>query len=59
MRYNHLEVSKGRPTIGCFNPMLRMVALDGSVERLKRIAEQIRAAAPTFTVRLIEQAYTK
>jgi hypothetical protein len=39
--------------------MLRMVALDGSVERLKRIAEQIRAAAPTFTLRLIEQAYTK
>jgi hypothetical protein len=55
----HLEVSSGRPTMGYFNPALRVVALDGSVERLKTLAEQIRAAAPTFTVRLIEQANTK
>ncbi|HEV3241755.1 MAG TPA: hypothetical protein VGY14_00620 [Methyloceanibacter sp.] len=45
--------------MGYFNPALRVVALDGSVERLKTLAEQIRAAAPTFTVRLIEQANTK
>ena len=30
-----LEVSNGRPTLGYFNPVLKVVALDGSVERLK------------------------
>ena len=51
----HLEVSNGRPTSGYFNPVLRIVALDGSVARLQKIAGDIRAAAPGLTVRLVEQ----
>lgn len=51
----HLEVSNGRPTVAYFNPVLRIVALDGSVARLQKIAGDIRAAAPSLTVRLVEQ----
>ena len=40
----HLEVSNGRPTVGYFNPELKVVALDRSVERLKTIAEEIHSA---------------
>ena len=29
----HLDVSNGRPTLGYFNPVLRIVALDGNIER--------------------------
>jgi hypothetical protein len=52
----HLDVSNGRPTLAYFNPVVRIIALDGSVERLERIAADIRAAAPSLTVRLIDQA---
>jgi hypothetical protein len=52
----HLEVSNGRPTLAYFNPVVRVVAMDGSVERLEKIAEGIHAAAPGLTVRLIDQA---
>jgi hypothetical protein len=51
--FPRLEVSNGRPTMGYFNPVLQVVALDASADRLKRIAEEIQTAAPTFTVRLI------
>jgi hypothetical protein len=50
----HLVVSNGRPTSGYFNPVLRIVALDGSPARLQKIAEDIRAATPGFAVRLVE-----
>jgi Dolichyl-phosphate-mannose-protein mannosyltransferase len=50
----HLDVSNGRPTMAYFNPVVRVVALDGSVARLNKIAAAIRAAAPSLTVRLIE-----
>jgi 4-amino-4-deoxy-L-arabinose transferase-like glycosyltransferase len=50
----HLDVSNGRPTFAYFNPALRIVAMDGSVERLKQIAAAIKAAAPGFKVKLIE-----
>jgi Dolichyl-phosphate-mannose-protein mannosyltransferase len=50
----HLDVSNGRPTMGYFNPVTRVVALDGSVDRLNTIAAAIRTAAPSLTVRLIE-----
>lgn len=50
-----LDVSNGRPTLGYFNPVLRVIAMDGSVERLKHIAESIQAAAPSFTVRLFQR----
>src|SRR5262249_11276897 len=50
------EVSNGRPTLAYFNPVVRIVAMDGSVERLEKIAADIHAAAPDLTVRLIDQA---
>jgi hypothetical protein len=52
----HLEVSNGRPTLAYFNPVIRIVAMDGSVKRLEKIAAGIRAAAPGLMVRLIDQA---
>jgi 4-amino-4-deoxy-L-arabinose transferase-like glycosyltransferase len=52
----HLDVSNGRPTLAYFNPVVRIVALDGSVERLEKIAVDIRAAAPSLTVRLVDRA---
>ena len=52
----HLDVSNGRPTLAYFNPVVRIVALDGSVARLEKIAAGIRAAAPSLTVRLVDQA---
>jgi len=52
----YLEVSNGRPTLAYINPVVRIVAMDGSVERLEKIAADIHAAAPGSTVRLIDQA---
>lgn len=52
----HLDVSNGRPTSAYFNPVVRIVALDGSVARLEKVAAEIRAAAPGLTVRLVDQA---
>ena len=51
----HLDVSNGRPTLGYFNPVLRIVALDGNIERLQQISAAITAAAPEFKVRLIDR----
>jgi hypothetical protein len=39
-----------------FNPVVRIVAMEGSVARLETIAADIHAAAPGLTVRLIDQA---
>jgi len=39
-----------------FNPVVRIVALDGSVARLEKIAAEIRAATPGLTVQLIDPA---
>jgi hypothetical protein len=50
----HLDVSNGRPTVGYFNPALPIVAMDGSVDRLRRISAEIEAAAPSLKVELIE-----
>jgi hypothetical protein len=47
-------VSNGRPTLAYFNPVLRVVAMDGAVDRLNQIATEIEKAAPSLTVRLIE-----
>jgi hypothetical protein len=52
----HLDVSNGRPTLAYFNPVVRIVAMEGSVARLETIAADIHAAAPGLTVRLIDQA---
>jgi hypothetical protein len=51
----HLDVSNGRPSLGYFNPVLRIVAMDGRVERLNEIADAIRAAAPAFIIRMEQQ----
>ena len=51
----HLDVSNGRPTLGYFNPVLRIVALEGNIERLQQISAAITAAAPEFKVRLIDR----
>lgn len=51
----HLDVSNGRPSRGYFNPVLRVVAMDGRPERLDQIAETIGAAAPDFDVRMVRQ----
>jgi BolA family transcriptional regulator, general stress-responsive regulator len=51
----HLDVSNGRPSLGYFNPVLRIVAMDGRVDRLNDIADAIRAAAPAFTIRMVQQ----
>jgi hypothetical protein len=45
--------------LGHFNPALRIVAMDGSVDRLNEIAEAIHVAAPAFTLRLIERNRAK
>ena len=37
----HLDVSNGRPTLAYFNPVVRIVALDGSVARLEKIAARL------------------
>jgi hypothetical protein len=50
----YLEVSNGRPTLAYFNPVLRVVAMDGAVDRLNQIATEIEKAVPSLTVRLIE-----
>jgi 4-amino-4-deoxy-L-arabinose transferase-like glycosyltransferase len=51
----HLDVSNRRPTLGYFNPVLRIVALDGNIARLEQISAAITAAAPEFKVRLIDR----
>jgi hypothetical protein len=42
--------------VAYFNPVVRIVALDGSVARLETLAAEIRARAPGLTVRLIDEA---
>jgi Dolichyl-phosphate-mannose-protein mannosyltransferase len=55
----HLEVSNGRPTLAYFNPVLRVVAMDGSVERLAGIAYKIHEAAPSLVVRQVQSQTVK
>jgi hypothetical protein len=55
----HLEVSNGRPTLAYFNPVLRVVAMDGSVERLAGIADKIHEAAPSLVVRQVQSQTVK
>lgn len=50
----HLDVSNGRPTLAYFNPVLRVIAMDGSVERLRQIEKSIKDAAPSLKTRLVE-----
>jgi dolichyl-phosphate-mannose-protein mannosyltransferase len=49
----YLEVTNGRPAYAFFNPVLRIVALDGDPTRLQPIASKLRKAAPGFGIRLV------
>jgi hypothetical protein len=49
----YLEVTNGRPAYAFFNPVLRIVALDGDPARLQPIASKLRKAAPGFGIRLV------
>jgi hypothetical protein len=49
----YLEMSNGRPTYAFFNPVLRIVALDGDAARLGPIAAKLKEAAPGFDIRLV------
>ena len=42
-RRPYLEVSNGRPAFAFFNPVLRIVALDGDAAHLERLAAALRA----------------
>ncbi len=42
----YLQVINDRPAFGWFNPVLRIIALDGDTDHLKSIATALRAAAP-------------
>jgi len=42
----YLEVSNGRATLAYINPVVRIVAMDGSVERLEKIAADISYCSP-------------
>lgn len=50
----HLDISNGRPSFGFFNPVIRLVALDGRVDQLQDLARAINTTAPNLTVDLIE-----
>ena len=49
----YLEVTNGRPAYAFFNPVLRIVALDGDAARLESITARLRGAAPGFSIRLV------
>ena len=49
----YLDVTNGRPAYAYFNPIIRIVALDGDAGRLVPIAAALRRAAPSFSVRFV------
>jgi hypothetical protein len=49
----YLEVTNNRPSYAFFNPVLRIVALDGDPARLQPIAAKLRSAAPGLSIRLV------
>jgi hypothetical protein len=50
----HLDISNGRPSLGFFNPVIRLVALDGRTDQLRNLARTIKTTAPNLTVDLVE-----
>ena len=52
-RRPYLEVSNGRPSFAFFNPVLRIVALDGDTAHLSRLAAALRAQHPKLSVSLV------
>ena len=49
----YLEVSNGRPAFAFFNPVFRIVALDGDAEHLQRLAAKLRRQYPNLSVTLL------
>lgn len=49
----YLEVASGRPSYAFFNPVLRIVALDGNGDRLAPIAAALRRDAPNLTIQFV------
>ena len=47
----YLEVVSGRPSYGFFNPVIRIIALDGRSDRLVPIAAALRRSDPTLELR--------
>jgi hypothetical protein len=50
----HLDISNGRPTMAYFNPVLRIIAMDGSMERLREIGKSISKAAPSLKLEYVD-----
>jgi hypothetical protein len=48
-----LEVSNGRPAFAFFNPVLRIVALDGDAGHLETIAGELRRKYPNVSITLV------
>ncbi len=49
----YLEVSIGRPSYGYFNPVFRIIAVDGSEARLTPIAEALQRDQPRLNLRFV------
>jgi hypothetical protein len=49
-----LELSNGRPNFAFFNPVLRIVALDGNTEHLQSIAAAFRRDDPNVSITLVD-----
>jgi len=49
----YLEVTNGRPAFAFFNPVFRIVALDGDEAHLRRLAAALRSQNPGLTVTLV------
>jgi hypothetical protein len=49
----YLEISNGRPSFAFFNPVFRIVALDGDAAHLQRLAGELRAKHPNLSMTLV------
>jgi hypothetical protein len=54
LSHPYLEVSNGRPAFAFFNPVFRLVALDGDTAHLRRLAAALRAKYPDLTLSLVD-----
>lgn len=52
-RRPYLELSNGRPPFAFFNPVFRIVALDGDQAHLESLAASLRAEHPDLSLRLV------
>jgi hypothetical protein len=48
-----LELSNGRPAFAFFNPVLRIMALDGDAQHLRSLAARLRREDPNMSVTLV------